>query len=68
MPWPACMPRDERVVHLAARLLGHAERAVAQAGGDVFRRRAEARDLVVVNRRRAVHREVRHDAAAHADR
>ena len=65
IPAPACMPRDERVVHLAAGLVGHAEGAVAQAGGDVLRRRAEARDLVVVNRRRAVHRDVRDDAAAH---
>ena len=46
-------------------LVGHAERAVAQSGGDVLRRRAEARDLVVVNRGRAVHRDVRDDAAAH---
>ena len=56
---------DERVVHLASGLVGHAERAVVEAGGDVLRRRAEARDLVVVNRRRAVHRDVRDDAASH---
>ena len=50
MPCDALHSRDERVVHLAARLVGHAERAVAKTGGDVLRRRAEAGDLVVVNR------------------
>ena len=66
-PSPSCsfIPRDERLVHLAAGLLGHAEGAVAQAGGDVLGRAAEAGDLVVVDRRRPVHREVRDDAAAH---
>ena len=59
------MPGDERGVHLAAGLLGHAERAVAQSGGDVLGGRAEARHLVVVNRRRPVHRDVRDDAASH---
>ena len=37
----------------------------SQSGGDVLRRRAEARDLVVVNGGGAVHRDVRHDAAPH---
>ena len=56
---------DERLVHLAPRLVGHAEGAVPQAGGDVLRGRAEAGDLVVVDGGRAVHRDVRDDAAPH---
>ena len=46
-------PAHEGVVHLAPRLLGHAERSVAQTRGDVFGRGAEARDLVIVDRRRS---------------
>ena len=36
-------PAHERLIHPSARLFGHAERAVAQPRGDVFRGRAEAR-------------------------
>jgi len=39
--------------------------AASQTGGDVFRRATEPRDFKVVNRRRAVHRDVRDDAPAH---
>src|SRR5215211_7585210 len=46
---------DERLVHLASGLVGHAEGAVLQSRGDVLRRGAEARDLVVVDRGGAVH-------------
>ena len=56
---------NERLVHLTTRFLRHSERAVAKASLHVFARAAPARDLVVVNRGRAVHREVRDDAAAH---
>src|SRR5213595_1112456 len=50
---------DERLVHFPSRLLGHAEAAVAQARGDVFRGPPKAGDFKVVNRRRAVHRQMR---------
>ena len=56
---------DEGLVQPAARFFGHAERAIAKAGGDVLRRGAEARDLVVVDGGRAVHGEVGHDLATH---
>ena len=55
----------ECVVHAAPGLFGHPERAVAQTGGHVFGGAAEPRDLVVVDGGRAVHREVRDDAASH---
>ena len=59
------LPGDERRVEAASRLLSHAEGAIAQARGHILRGRAEAGDLVIVNRRRTVHREVRDHAAAH---
>ena len=65
MPRPSLHAGDERLVHLAPGLLGHAEGAVLEPGGDVLGGRAEAGDLVVVDRRRAVHRHVRDDAAPH---
>ena len=58
-------PGDERVVQLAAGLLGHPEGAVPEAGGDVLRGAAEAGDLVVVDRRRSVHGEMRDHATLH---
>ncbi|GMV10504.1 MAG: hypothetical protein AMXMBFR55_22380 [Gemmatimonadota bacterium] len=64
-PPPFLLPEHEGLVEGAPRLLGHAEGPVAQAGGDVFGGRAEARHLVVVDGGRAVHPEVGDDAAAH---
>src|SRR5690242_5699923 len=55
----------ERLVHLATRLLGHAEAAVAEAGSDILRCPAESRDLKVVNRRRSVHGDMSDDVSAH---
>src|SRR5690606_17792283 len=55
----------DRLVHLAARLLRHAERAVGEPGLDVLAGAAPARQLVVVDHGRAVGGEVRDDAALH---
>jgi hypothetical protein len=56
---------DERLVHLPARLVRHAEGSVPKPGGDILRSAAEPRHLVVVNRPRSIHRDVRDDAAPH---
>jgi hypothetical protein len=51
---------DEGIVHPASRLFGHSKGAIDQTASDVLGCRAKACDLVIVNCRRAVHREVRH--------
>src|SRR5450759_3033516 len=64
-PPAAFHPDRERLVHAAAGFLRHAEGSVHESAGDVFRGGAEARDLIVVDRGGAVHREVRDHSAIH---
>ena len=51
--------------HELTGVVDHAEPALMQVGVHVLRRSAHARDLHVVQRRRAVQREMRHDAMLH---
>jgi hypothetical protein len=62
---PVFHSSSEGLVHAPAGFLGHAERSVDESAGYVFRRGAEAGDLIVVDRRGAVHREVRYHPAIH---
>ena len=42
-------PRDESLIHSAARFLRHSERPVDQSAGDILRRCTKARDLIIVD-------------------
>ena len=64
MPWSAGRRRRDRGVHLRPGLLRHAEGPVRQPALHVLAGAAERRQLVVVDRRRAVERDVGDDAAA----
>ena len=64
-PLAAAGPVDRRPVHERSGLVHHAEGSGLQVCLDVLRRAAHARDLHVVDRRRAVHRHVRDEPALH---
>ena len=56
---------DERLVHSPAGFFGHSERSVDEPPRNILRRRAESRNLVIVNRARPIHREMSDDASLH---
>src|SRR6185503_4825790 len=63
---PAVLPTlDEGFVHSPARFFGHSERTVDQSASDIFRRSAESRDFIIVNRTGSVHRNVSYHASLH---
>ena len=62
---PGALTAGDRLVHLAAGFLGHPEGAVPETGSHVLGRAAPPRHLVIVDRGRAVQREVCDHALPH---